>query len=299
MNKDELIVLLKDTGAEVDRVLDEFLPPEDTYPEELHRAMRYSIFAGGKRLRPFLVLQGAVTGGLQYQQALPLAAGAELIHVSSLVHDDLPCMDDDDLRRGKPTNHKVFGEAMALLCGDALIMLGFDAAAANAGIDGVDTTRALAALRELHKGVGYAGMLGGQAVDISFSATTVNADTLEYIHRHKTGAFITYALRAGAVLAGLAGSDLEALTCYGDDMGLAFQITDDILDIEGDPALLGKSVGSDQRLGKATYPALYGMDRARRHVADLAESGHAHLLRFGATVDPLHALLDYIVERDR
>ncbi|MDD2485572.1 MAG: polyprenyl synthetase family protein [bacterium] len=299
MNKDKLIEQLKEMGAEVDDLLDKILPPEDTYPEELHRAMRYSVFAGGKRLRPFLVLQGAAVGGLHYRQALPLAAGAELIHVSSLVHDDLPCMDDDDLRRGKPTNHKVFGEAMALLCGDALIMLGFDIAAANAEIEGVETARALAALRELHCGVGYAGMLSGQAIDIAFTASTATTETLDYIHRHKTGSFITHALRAGAVLAGLAGEDLDALTGYGNDMGLAFQITDDILDIVGDPVLLGKSIGSDQRQDKATYPSLYGLDQARRRVVDLAESGHAHLERFGMPAGSLHALLDYIIERDR
>jgi geranylgeranyl diphosphate synthase type II len=279
----------------VDAALDCALPPEDAPPTTVHRAMRYSVLAGGKRLRPLLVIAGAEAVGGSAERVMPTACALEMVHTYSLIHDDLPAMDDDDYRRGRLTNHKVFGDAMAILAGDALLTLAFRLVADNAATapDAV-VCRVVAALAD---GAGTAGMVGGQVVDIESEGKAVTAQTLDYIHLHKTAALIRTSLEAGALLAGGATADVVTIARAGEHLGLAFQIVDDILDVEGSLAELGKTAGSDVRKQKATYPALHGLDTSRRRARALIDETKAALAPFGPAADPIRALADYIFER--
>jgi geranylgeranyl diphosphate synthase type II len=292
----ELTAYLSARREMVDAALAGILPPEDRPPASVHRAMRYSVLAGGKRLRPILVIAGAEVVGGRPESVMETACALELIHTYSLIHDDLPAMDDDDYRRGRLTNHKVFGEAIAILAGDALLTLAFRLIAANAAR--VPDPRLIGqVVAEVAEAAGTGGMVGGQVVDIESEGKTVSAETLDYIHRHKTAALIRVSLRAGALLAGGAPDVVSAIGEAGGNLGLAFQIVDDILDVEGDSAELGKSAGSDERKQKATYPALHGLEVSRREARALIARAKAGLATLGAAAEPLAALADYIVER--
>jgi geranylgeranyl diphosphate synthase type II len=277
----------------VDQALVRLLPPEDSAPPSVHRAMRYSVMAGGKRLRPILVIAGAEAVGGGAEAVMPTACALEMIHTYSLIHDDLPAMDDDDYRRGRLTNHKVFGEAIAILAGDALLTLAFELIARSAG----DPRVICEVVASVAEAAGTRGMVGGQVVDIESEGKGVGGETLEYIHRHKTAALIRVSLCAGASLAGATPAQTAAIRTAGDDLGLAFQIVDDILDVEGNLAELGKTAGSDERKKKVTYPALYGLDVSRAKARELMEHALAALAPLGPPAEPIRALAAFIVER--
>jgi geranylgeranyl diphosphate synthase type II len=290
--------------ALVDEALEKLLASTPDLPESLRKAMRYSLFAGGKRLRPTLVLAAAECCGLPPRKALKTAAALEMIHTYSLIHDDLPAMDDDDLRRGKPTSHKVFGEALAILAGDALLTKAFEAAADNAADLKLDGRAAVELVRLVAYGAGAEGMVGGQVADLAAEGASKKvskgaaAKMLEGVHRRKTGALIVASLDAGAVLAGASRAAREALTAYGEAIGLAFQIADDVLDVVGDKKKMGKK-GSDRDNDKLTYASLYGVDGARAKARAAVEMAHAHLKPFGRKAETLHDLADYIITREK
>jgi geranylgeranyl diphosphate synthase type II len=295
---------LDSTSKRVDAVLDRLLRPKDEEPESIRKAMRYSIFAGGKRLRPCLVAAGAESCGGRAARVLKAGAALEMIHTYSLIHDDLPAMDDDDLRRGKPTNHKVFGEALAILAGDGLLTSAFEAAAANARDCGLGAAAAAELIRVIAAGAGTSGMVGGQVADLGAEKWKGRlsrgraARLLEYIHLHKTGSLITASLEAGAILAKASAAQRRALRAYGRAIGLSFQIADDILDVVGDKKKLGKK-GSDAANQKLTYVSLYGLERARREASAQTRRAHQALRPFGDKAAVLHELADYIATRDR
>jgi geranylgeranyl diphosphate synthase, type II len=282
--------------ALVDAALDRTLPTEDTPPTNLHRAMRYSVLAPGKRLRPILVIAGAEAVGGAALAVMDAACALELIHAYSLIHDDLPAMDDDDYRRGRLTNHKVFGEAMAILAGDALLTLAFRLIADNASR--MNDPRMIArVVVDVADAAGTDGMVGGQVVDIESEGKDVSVETLEYIHRHKTAALIRVSLTAGATLAGGRPEQLAAIRAAGESLGLAFQIVDDILDVEGSLAELGKSAGSDERKKKATYPAFHGLDVSKQKARTLVDEAKRLLDPLGPPAVPIRALADFVLER--
>jgi geranylgeranyl diphosphate synthase type II len=292
----DLTRYLEQRRALVDAALERCLPPEDAPPPSIHRAMRYSVLAPGKRLRPILVIAGAEAVGGQPEAVLDTACALELIHAYSLIHDDLPAMDDDDYRRGRPTSHKVFGEAIAILAGDALLTLAFGLIAAGAGrtADPVLTARVVG---EVAEAAGTRGMVGGQVVDIESEGLQVSPETLDYIHLHKTAALIRVALRAGALLGGGRPDAVEAISEAGRSLGLAFQIVDDILDVEGSLAELGKSAGSDERKKKATYPACHGLEASRDRARMLIDETKRRLAPLGPAAAPLLALADFVIAR--
>ena len=255
---------LKSKLEVIDGCLDNWLPSEEAEPGEIHQAMRYSVFAGGKRIRPILALAAAEALGGKPEQVLPAACALELIHTYSLIHDDLPAMDDDDMRRGRPSNHKVFGEAIAILAGDALLTYSFELAVSQSLQAGVAAGVLARVIEEISQASGTLGMLGGQVLDLAAEGQRVDLAGLENIHRRKTGALLRASVRVGAIIAGADTSQLQRLTRYAEALGLAFQIKDDILDIEGDSAKLGKLVGSDLAKDKSTYPALLGLDQAKQ-----------------------------------
>jgi geranylgeranyl diphosphate synthase type II len=293
----DLKVYLRERTALVDAALDRWLPKIDLLPPRLHQAMRYSVFAGGKRLRPVLIIAACEAVGGPAERVLPAACAMEMIHTYSLIHDDLPAMDDDDFRRGRPTNHKVFGEANAILAGDALLTEAFRLLAdpvANAGHDPVVLLRVIETVARC---AGSQGMVGGQVVDMEAEGQPVDLATLQYIHTRKTGALFLASIQAGGWLGGGRDEQVAALTRYGEAAGLAFQIGDDILDIVGDQAMLGKDVGSDQARGKATYPALLGLSEARRRAEELRDLALDALVPLGGSAEPLRAIARYIVDR--
>jgi geranylgeranyl diphosphate synthase type II len=292
----DLKAFLESHRTTVDAALDRVLPPESAPPVTIHRAMRYSVLAPGKRLRPILVLAGAEAVGGRADTVLDTACALELIHAYSLIHDDLPAMDDDDYRRGRLTNHKVFGEAMAILAGDALLTLAFRLIATNAAR--VATPAIVGTvIAEVADAAGTDGMVGGQVVDIESEGKAISADMLDYIHLHKTAALIRAALRVGAQLAGADADQVEAISRAGQALGLAFQIVDDILDVEGNLAELGKSAGSDERKQKATYPSLHGLPASKQRARELVEETKRLLTPFGPAAEPIRALADFVFER--
>jgi len=281
----------------VDRALEEALPEMSGPAEALGRAMRYSLFAGGKRLRPILCLAGAEAVGASPETAIPAALALEMIHTYSLIHDDLPSMDNDDLRRGKPTSHKVFGEALAIMAGDGLLTEGLWFLA-RAGLQGlIQPDRALAALEIIARASGKEGMIAGQVVDLESEGREVDESLVRFIHRHKSGALIEAAVTSGAVLGGGNKSQIKALERYGQSIGLAFQITDDILDIEGDPEQMGKKPGVDQARGKATYPRAVGLNKSWEVARSMVSEGQAALGGFGPEADPLREIAAYFLTR--
>jgi len=285
---------LKKKAAVTEEALEHFLPPPDAYPPLIHQSMRYSVMGGGKRLRPALVMAGAEAVGGNVQNVLPAACALELIHTYSLIHDDLPAMDNDDYRRGRLTNHKVFGEAVAVLAGDALLTLAFRLLADCRCPCPEDLVRVIV---EVADGAGTFGLIGGQVVDTFSAGETIDETVLEYIHRHKTGALYRVCVRTGAILSGAKERELASLTEYSDYLGLAFQIKDDILDIEGDEKLLGKPVGSDQKNKKATYPSLFGLEKSREKARQAADRAQEALSIFGSEADFLRGLVEFTINR--
>ena len=283
----------------IDEHLDLYLPGQENYPPLIFQAMRYSLLAGGKRIRPILCLAALESLGAASlrDSALPVACALEMIHTYSLIHDDLPAMDDDDCRRGLPTSHKVFGEDVAILAGDALLTEAFCLLSNAKLMAGIPPEMALAVIHEIAMAAGCFGMIGGQVVDVRSEGMAVDEGALYYIHTHKTGAIIVASIRAGALLAGAGPEDLEALSRYGQNIGLMFQIVDDILNVEGDRSTTGKSTGSDASRGKVTFPSIFGLDRSREKAGDLAEQALQSLSRFDGRAEPLRLLVRHIIER--
>ena len=295
----ELKAYLSERRAMVEDFLKGVFPEPEGLSAEIISAMSYSLFAGGKRLRPILCMAGAESVGGEAQEVLPVAGAIELIHTYSLIHDDLPVMDDDDMRRGKPTSHKVFGEAVALLAGDGLLTKAFHL---MAGADPEHRLRPgalLTVIGLIAEAAGYEGMVGGQVVDIQSEGKAVDSSTLQFIHTRKTAALIAASVVSGAILVGGEESQLKALTSYGQNIGLAFQVSDDILDIEGDSQALGKNVGSDERQAKTTYPAVLGLNRSKEIQRDLVEQAIDFLDPFDHRSDPLREIARYIIVRKR
>ena len=281
--------------SRVDQTLERLLPPESEYPSSIHRAMRYSVFAGGKRIRPILCLE---TGGIFLEADEPLlepACALELIHTYSLIHDDLPALDNDNLRRGKPTCHVAFGEAIAILAGDALLTRAFQVLAE---IRSVSAERCLQVSREVGRAIGtVGGMIGGQVADIESEAQPVDPQNLEYVHSAKTGALLRASVQTGAILGGAEESALERVTEYGCKIGLAFQIVDDLLDVLSSPEQLGKAAQKDAEKKKATYPALFGVEKSQKITAGLMEEACQAIAPFGDRAGHLREMARYLVAR--
>ena len=289
---------LQEQKERVERALKAYMEgPFDSYPT-LQKSMEYSLFAGGKRIRPILHLGTVEALGSDTEACTPFACALEMIHTYSLIHDDLPAMDDDDLRRGKPTNHVVFGEAMAVLAGDGLLTEAFSIISKPDFIAKHDPVALINAIQELAKASGFEGMVGGQAVDIESEGKEPDPETLKYIHRHKTGALIRASVRTGAILAGGGTDEIDAFTRYGEALGLAFQVRDDLLNVEGDAKRLGKAVGTDADRNKQTYPAIYGLEETRKRLNDLVDEALDALRGFDHKAEPLRAIAGYMATRD-
>jgi geranylgeranyl diphosphate synthase, type II len=281
----------------IDQALAGYLPGEESYPPLIFQAVRYSLLAGGKRLRPILCLAAAEAVGGTYGPILPVACAIELIHTYSLIHDDLPAMDNDDYRRGRLTSHKVFGEDVAILAGDALLTEAFRLMTRRDLMAGMPPERLLDAIGEIAKAAGWFGMVGGQVLDIRSEGKSVDLEALQRIHRLKTGMMIRVSLRAGAILAGASDEQIESLSHYGEQVGLAYQIVDDILNVEGDRTLLGKETGSDAARGKVTFPAVLGVEASRTRAEALIREALSSLALFDDRAEPLRRLARYIPER--
>jgi geranylgeranyl diphosphate synthase type II len=266
-------------------------------PPVLQEAMLYSVFAGGKRVRPILALAAYEACGGNPAGIVPYASALELIHTYSLIHDDLPAMDNDDLRRGNPTNHKVYGEAVAILAGDALLTEAFTILSDLSLSSAVTPANLLSSLRDIALASGLDGMVAGQVQDILSENSEPDAETLRFIHTHKTGTLIRASVRMGPILFGSDQKVLSALTAYGEHVGLAFQVIDDILDVEGNTEELGKSVGADEKIKKMTYPRLYGVRKSREIAEGLIADAHAALSVFSSEADPLRRIADYLLTR--
>lgn len=287
---------MMERAALIDEALDRAVPMQ--YPEVINESMRYSLLAGGKRVRPALCLAACELVGGTIDMAMPTACALEMIHTMSLIHDDLPSMDNDDFRRGKPTNHKVYGEEIAILAGDALLSLSFEYIARETR--GVPAERVVQVIVEMGKAVGAEGLVGGQVVDIKSEGAgeKVGLDTLKYIHEHKTAALLEAAVVCGAILGGADEADVARLRKYSRDIGLAFQVVDDILDITATTEELGKTAGKDLASAKTTYPSLVGLEESRRIANDLIEEAKAQLAGYDmAKAAPLYALAEYIKSR--
>ncbi len=287
--------------SEIQQLIDDavlqLLPGEKSYPECIHEAMHYSLLAGGKRLRPSLVIAAAEAVGGDRQAVLPFAVATELIHTYTLVHDDLPALDDDDLRRGKPTNHKVFGEAIAILAGDALLTQAFILMTHASLMEKSTEKNVLKAAHEMAQAIGSGGTIGGQVVDLKSEGKPIDAETLEYIHIYKTGFLIQASVRCGAILCDATPERLALLSSYGAHIGLAFQIIDDILDIVGDEKKLGKDIGSDLGKEKATYPALFGIEKSREKAESLIDESLKCLESFDDRAEPMRDIARFFVQR--
>jgi len=278
----------------VDAALERLLPPESTRPASIHQAMRYSVFAGGKRIRPILCLETARIFAADTTPALHPACAIEMIHTYSLIHDDLPALDNDDLRRGKPTCHKKFGEASAILAGDALLTLAFE----TIGATPVAAAQCVAMVKEVASAAGTVnGMVGGQVADLEAEGQRVGPEMLEYIHRSKTAALIRASVTAGALCAGAPADDVGRLRRFGESIGWAFQVTDDILDVEESSAALGKTAGKDIAQQKATYPAIHGLQRSHEIAQELASKAVAELAPYGDAANRLKEIAEYLVIR--
>jgi geranylgeranyl diphosphate synthase type II len=281
----------------VDRTLDALLSGAEGPAATVVDAMRYAVTAGGKRLRPILAIAACEACGGRLEDILEPAAAVELIHTYSLIHDDLPAMDDDDLRRGRPTVHRAFGEAEAILAGDALQALAFEVLSTRPSAS--DPSLRIEAVRTLARAAGVEGMVGGQMADLEAERAPVGADGLEWIHRRKTGALLAASAELGAIHAGASRSDRAALAAYGHALGLAFQIADDVLDCTSTAEDLGKTPGKDREAGKATYPAMYGLEASRERAARLVDQAMDALRPNGLLSEPLAALVKFAVTRDR
>jgi geranylgeranyl diphosphate synthase type II len=286
---------IKSRQKTIDRALDRYLPKENVRPATIHKAMRYSLFAGGKRLRPILCLAAAEACGGKIDNALPLACAMECIHTYSLVHDDLPSMDNDDFRRGRPTCHKVFGDGIAVLAGDALLTISFEIVSHAKPTSRYDLS---VLLRELAIAAGSQKLIAGQVADLEGERQKIDMAGLRYIHENKTAAILTTSVRLGAMNANANPKQLSAITKFGRALGLAFQVIDDILDVTQTSEKLGKSAGKDVAAQKATYPAIIGLDKSRAEAKRLTRQAHSALSIFGKKADALHGLAYYLLERE-
>jgi len=286
---------LKSRQKMIDRGLDRLLPKASVKPPTIHKAMRYSLFAGGKRLRPILCLAAAETCGGKIDRALPFACAIECIHTYSLVHDDLPSMDDDDFRRGRPTCHKVFGDGIAVLAGDALLTIAFEIVSRAKFSRRYDMS---ILLREVAVAAGSQKLIAGQVADLEAEGKKSGQAQVRYIHENKTAAILTTSVRLGAMSANASAKQLNAITKFGRALGLAFQIIDDILDVTQTTEILGKSAGKDIAAQKATYPAVIGLEKSRAEAQRLTRQAHNALSIFGAKAESLRALANYLLERE-
>lgn len=291
----DLKLYLAERKQLVEDALESCFPVPSGLEKSVLEAARYSLFAGGKRLRPILCLAAAEVAGGSWEAAMPAACALEMIHTYSLIHDDLPAMDNDDFRRGKPTNHKVFGEAIAVLAGDALLTEAFDFVSKMDG--DIPPRKILAVVATLVRASGYRGMIGGQVIDLECENRTVDLATVEYMHIHKTGALLSASLEVGALLGGGSDARVSSLKRYGHHLGLAFQITDDLLDVEGDAREMGKKPGSDAAKNKKTYPALLGMTRSREAAREHVDAALQALAAFDDRAEPLRAVARYLLVR--
>ena len=289
----EVLEQLKD---EVEKALEEIVPPESTHPGRLVSAMRYSLLGGGKRIRPVLTLAAAQACGGRIQDAMFAACAVELVHTYSLIHDDLPAMDDDDFRRGRPTCHRAFDEATAILAGDALLTMAFGLLSDKTIAPGVPADTRNRMVSELAAAAGWKGMVGGQQADMDSEGENPSQPVLEYIHIHKTGAMIRCSVLLGALAASADAEELSALERYGEKIGLAFQVVDDILDVTATTEEMGKDQGSDAARGKMTFPALFGLEETRQRAKDLIEDAKAALQSLGGS-DVLIQIADYVLLR--
>ncbi len=283
----DLKTYMKAVAEATEGMLNRLLPPDTAYPPSIHSLMRYSTFAGGKRVRPCLIMASyeACGGTFGDEHALLACAAVEMLHTFSLIHDDLPCMDDDDFRRGKPTAHKAFNEALAVLGGDALCIFAYECLA---GIGRADI------IAEISRALGTSGMIGGQVVDVESEGTKASRETLEYIHKNKTAALIRACVRMGAMLAGADNAAIARLSAYGDGVGLAFQVIDDILDEEGTTEQIGKDAGSDREKGKVTFPSVVGMEESKKYAKQLIDKANSEIASFGNRAEMLRALAEFI-----
>lgn len=295
----ELKSYLANKQAVIDKALKFYLPKPEKPADELFEAMNYSLFAGGKRLRPILCIASSEAVGGNEEDVLPVACALEMIHTYSLIHDDLPAMDNDDMRRGKPTSHKVYGEALAILAGDALLTEAFNLIS-RLDLNGEKAGEVIQKIVALiASAAGPNGMVGGQAVDMAIAGKQVEASIIEFMHAHKTGALIAASVSSGAVLGGASKNQLESLDRYGRKIGLAFQVSDDILDIEGDSDEMGKVVGVDAQMGKNTYPSIYGLEKSKEMLRELIDEAIDSLYQFDIKAEPLRKIAEYIVERKK
>jgi len=289
---------LKNKKSLVDKALEDCIPEPAGLAREVIEAMRYSLFAGGKRIRPILCIAGAEAVGGSAHDVLGIACALELIHSYSLIHDDLPAMDDDDFRRGKPTNHKVFGEAVAILAGDGLLTLAFNLMARFGLEKPAEKDAILRVIDLIASAAGCKGMVGGQVVDIRYEGKNPDPTVVEYIHRHKTGALIAASVTSGTILAGGSEEEIRSANRYGQQIGLAFQIADDILNVEGNEEILGKGTGGDRERGKITYPLVYGISESKHIQDQLIDQAIEFLHTFDYRADPLREIARYIIRRN-
>jgi geranylgeranyl diphosphate synthase type II len=297
ISKDSFLnAYLLDRRKIVEEALFRYLPAKSNKPVEIYQAIHYSVFAGGKRIRPILCLAAVEACGGDMAPAMPVACALELIHTYSLIHDDLPVMDNDDFRRGKPTCHKVFGEKIAVLAGDALLTEAFVLLSRAEKIR-FSAERRLAVIREIAQAAGIAGMVGGQTLDVLSEKSRPDREVLYEIHRRKTAALIEAAVKSGAIMSNARDNKIAALAEYGGNIGMAFQIADDILNVEGDRELMGKETGSDSALGKVTYPSLMGMDSAKAELQKHINAAIDRLSIFDKRALPLRLIARYIMER--
>jgi geranylgeranyl diphosphate synthase type II len=291
---------LQEKKEKVDSALERYLPKKEEFTLNLHKAIQHSLFAGGKRIRPILSIASFETVGGKGERILPFACALEMIHTYSLIHDDLPAMDNDDYRRGQPSCHKVFGEAIAILAGDGLLTEAFKLMTNQPAKDHPSSDRGLILdlINEVAQAAGVLGMVGGQVADIESEGKAVDLPTVQYIHTHKTGAMILASVRVGAKLGGAKEEILKALTRYGESLGLAFQVADDILNVEGKAALMGKKTGSDLSKGKATYPSVLGVEESKKRTRELVRLAVDALKLLGPEADPLREIARFVVARE-
>jgi len=290
-------VVLKEKTSYVEKLLNKYMPKEDGYQKTIMEAMNYSLSAGGKRLRPILTLEACKIVGGNEKDAIPFAVAIEMIHTYSLIHDDLPALDNDDLRRGRKTNHIVYGEDMAILAGDALLNYAFEIMFSNS-LGKENPEKYLRAINEIAKSAGIYGMIGGQVVDVQSENQQISKDKLDYIHNNKTAAIMIGCMRAGAIIGNASEEHLDEITRYAKNIGLSFQIVDDILDIVGDESKLGKNVGSDIENNKSTYPSLLGLEKSKEIANQLINDAKESINKLSDDVEFLNGLAEYIIARE-
>lgn len=288
---------LKERANYIEELLNRYMPKEEGYQKTIMESVNYSLRAGGKRLRPILTLEACKIVGGNEEDVIPFAVAIEMIHTYSLIHDDLPALDNDDLRRGRKTNHIVYGEDMAILAGDALLNYAFEIMLSNS-IEKENTRKYLRAINEIAKSSGIYGMIGGQVVDVQSENKQISKEKLDYIHNNKTAAIIIGCMRAGAIIGDASEENLDKITKYAKNIGLSFQIVDDILDIVGDEAKLGKKVGSDIENHKSTYPSLLGLEESKIIAHKLIEEAKDNIKDIGTNSEFLVGLADYIIDRE-